>query len=66
MAGSDLDEAAKALEFVTGVPPTIPVKMTKKEKQERAARVKRFLALSPQLQEGCLRYAENIMERYRK
>ena len=64
MATSDLDEAAKTLEFLTGVPPTIPVKMTRKERQERATRVKRFLTLSPQLQEGCLRYAENIKAKY--
>jgi hypothetical protein len=62
----DLAEAAKTIESLTGVLPAFPVKRTRKEKQELAARIKRFLALSPQLQEGCLKYAENIMQGYRK
>ena len=64
----DLAEAAKIIEALTGVPPTIPElrKMTKRERQEQAARVKRFLVLPVSLQEGCLRYAENIMDSYRK
>jgi len=62
----DLAEAAKVIEVLTGVPPTIPElrKMTKREKQEQAARVKRFLALPPQLQEGILKYGENIQKAY--
>lgn len=63
MAKADLVEAAKILETVTGVPSAI---LSKKERQEQAARVKRFLALPPQLQEGCLKYAENIVQGYRK
>jgi len=34
--------------------------------REEAARVKRFLALPPQLQEGCLQYAEKIRLSYGK
>jgi hypothetical protein len=37
--------------------------MGRREKQE-AARVRRFLALPPQLQEGVLRYAENLKKAY--
>lgn len=61
---ADLEEAARVIEALTGVPPTIQRRMTRKEKQELAARVKRFMALPPQLQEGILRYGENIREAY--
>lgn len=62
---SDAVEAAKVIEAITGVPPSIPEReLTRKEKQERAARVKRFLALPPHLQEGILRYGENIQRAY--
>jgi hypothetical protein len=56
----------KGLEELTGVAPGVATlrKMTRKEKQEQAARVKRFLALPPQLQEGILRYGEKIREAY--
>lgn len=61
----DLAEAAKVIEALTGVPPTIPgLRMTRKERQEQAVRVKRFLVLPPQLQEGILRYGENIQKAY--
>jgi hypothetical protein len=62
----DLAEAAKVIEALTGVPPTVPElrKMTRREKEEQAARVKRFLALPPQLQEGILKYGENIQKAY--
>jgi len=59
-------EAARIIEQLTGVPPTIRErKMTRKEKQEQVARVKRFLALAPTLQEGALQYAERIRQSYR-
>ena len=61
----ELAEAARVIEQLTGVPPTITRKITRKEKQEQAARVKRFLALPPQLQEGILKYGENIQQAYR-
>jgi hypothetical protein len=66
VATTDLAEAAKVIEALTGVPPAYPGlrKMTKKERREQAARVKRFLALPPQLQEGALQYAEKIREAY--
>lgn len=60
-----LAEAARVIERLTGVPPTFPKKLTRKERQEQAARVKRFLALPPQFQEGILRYGENIQRAYR-
>jgi len=60
-----VEEAARVIEQLTGVPPKMPLrKMTRKERQEQAARVKRFLALPPQLQEGILRYGENIQKAY--
>jgi hypothetical protein len=61
MATTDLEEAAKVIEELTGVPPPW---RTRTKKQEQAARVKRFLALPPQLQEGILRYGENIQKSY--
>ena len=61
----DVLEAARIIEQLTGVAPTIREKMTRKERQEQAARVKRFLAFPPQLQEGILRYGENIQKAYR-
>ena len=39
-------------------------KMTRREQREQKDRVKRFLALPPQLQEGAARYAENIQKSY--
>lgn len=60
----DVAEAAKVIEQLTGVPPTIRQKMTRKERQEQATRVKRFLALPLPLQEGILRYGENIQKAY--
>jgi len=58
----------KDLEELTGVAPGVATlrMMTRKEKQEQAARIKRFLALPPQLQEGILRYGEKIREAYTK
>jgi len=58
-------EAARIIEQLTGVPPAIRERMTRKEKQEQVARVKRFLALAPTLQEGALQYAERIRQSYR-
>jgi len=64
-AVDELVEVAKVIEALTGVPPAIPVKMTREEKRMQAARVKRFLTLPPQLQEGALRYADQIRQAYR-
>ena len=58
-----VEEAARALEAATGVPPFIK-KMTRRERQEQNARLRRFLALPPELQEGALRYGENIRASY--
>ncbi len=59
-----VEEAARALEAPTGVPPSIR-KMTRQERQEQTARLRRFLALPPELQEGALRYGENIRASYK-
>lgn len=64
MSGEDLPEAAKVTESPSGLPPAFGGRrMGRREKQE-AARVRRFLALPPQLQEGVLRYAENLKKAY--
>ena len=60
----ELIEAARTIERLTGVPPTIRPPRSRKEKREEAERVRRFLALPPELQEGALRYAERIREVY--
>lgn len=62
----DLIEAAKAIEAITGVPAKLQMKKSRKERLAEEERVRRFLALPPQLQEGCLKYAENITQTYRK
>jgi len=62
----DLVVAAKAIEAITGVPAKLQMKKSRKERLAEKERVRRFLALPPQLQEGCLKYAENITQTYRK
>ncbi len=62
----NVDDAARTIEALSGVPPIAPAKeMTMRERQEQAARVRRFLALPPELQEGILRYGENIRKAYK-
>ena len=66
MARGDLVLAARVLEELFNVSPQPELrKMTKHEKDEQAERVRRFLALPVQLQEGCLRYARNILDAYK-
>ena len=66
MARGDLILAARTLEEMFNVPPQPELrKMKKQEKNEQAERVRRFLALPVQLQEGCLRYARNILDAYK-
>jgi hypothetical protein len=61
-----LAEAAKVIESLTGVPPSIPASdATGEEKRVEAARVRRFLALPVRLQEGILRYGEHIQAAYK-
>lgn len=62
---SSVEQAARVIEALTGAPPIAPNRMTRKERQEQAARVRRFLTLPPQLQEGILRYGENIQKAYK-
>ena len=65
MARGDLILAARTLEDLFNVPPQPELrKMKKQEKNEQAERVRRFLALPVPLQEGCLRYAQNILDAY--
>jgi len=69
MAGKEeAEEAARIIEQLSGIPPgghrNIERKIGGKEKREQAARVRRFLALSPELQEGVLRYAEKLKRAY--
>jgi hypothetical protein len=66
MARGELILAAKVLEELFNVPPQPESrKMTKPEKEEQTERVRRFLALPVPLQEGCLRYARNILDAYK-
>jgi len=58
-----VEEAALVIEALTGVPPML-LRRTRKTRQEQTARLRRFLALPPELQEGALRYAENIQASY--
>jgi len=61
----ELIEAEKVIETLTGVASMpSPREMTRKEKREQAARIRRFLTLPPQLQEGVLLYGENIRKAY--
>ncbi len=65
MTTADVVEAARLIEALTGVPPIPALRiMSTKERQAHKARLRRFLALSPELQEGALRYAENILKSY--
>ena len=66
MARGELILAAKVLEELFNVSPQPELrKMTKPEKEEQTERVRRFLALPVPLQEGCLRYARNILDAYK-
>ena len=66
MSRGDLALAARTLEELFNVPAQPELrKMKKQEKNEQAERVRRFLALPVQLQEGCLRYARNILDAYK-
>jgi hypothetical protein len=64
---ADIDEVARTIEYLTGVPPkprNPAVPATRKERRSQADRVRSFRALSPELQEGALRYAERIRASY--
>ena len=66
MARGELILAAKVLEELFNVPPQPALrKVTRREKEEQAERVRRFLSLPVPLQEGCLRYAQNILDAYK-
>jgi len=59
-------EVARIMAELTGVPAHVNSAITtQKEERARTNRVKRFLALPPQLQEGILRYGENIRQAYK-
>jgi hypothetical protein len=65
VSDEDVLEAARVIEALLGVPPTFSGRrMSRREKREQAARVRRFLALPPELQEGALEYAENMKKAY--
>lgn len=69
VSSPQLEEATRTIEALLGVPPAAlnskPRRMTPEEKRTQATRIKRFLALPPPLQEGILRYGENIQKAYR-
>jgi len=63
------DDMGRMVEGLTGVPPKPPSprrSLTRREKKEQSARVRRFLSLPPQLQEGILKYGESIRQAYAK
>lgn len=63
------NDIARMVEELTGVPPKPPSPrrpLTRREKEEQSARVRRFLSLPPQLQEGILKYGESIRQAYDK
>ena len=62
MPREDVLEAARGIEALLGVPSAISTK--RMSRQEQTARVKRFLALPAELQEGALHYAENMKGAY--
>lgn len=62
---ADLIEAARAIESLTGVPATIGRPISRREKREQEERIRRFLSLPLHLQEGVLRYGENLRDAYR-
>jgi len=67
MARGELIMAAKVLEELFNAPPQPGLrKIARREKEEQDQRVRRFLALPVPLQEGCLRYAQNILHAYEK
>ena len=65
MPKSSTLKTAQVIEELTGVPPPAGLKKpTRKERQEQKARVQRFLALPPALQEGILKYGEKMRNSY--
>jgi len=67
MSHEDILEATRVIESLFGVAATsgqTTKRQTRQERQAQAARVERFLALPPELQEGVLRYAENMKGAY--
>ncbi len=66
MARGQLIQAARAIEDLLNAPPHLELrKKTRRDEEEQAQRVRRFLALPVPLQEGCLRYAQNILDAYK-
>lgn len=64
---ADIDEVARTIEALTGVPPKprpTEAPTTRRERRSQAERVRSFRALSPELQEGALRYAERTRASY--
>ena len=58
--------AARLIESLTRVSVASPTaKLTIKEQRELVARMRRFQALPQQLQEGVLRYGEQLQNSYR-
>jgi len=69
MSRESILEAARVIESLFSALPTTAGqaarRITRQERQEQAVRVKRFLVLPPELQEGILRYGENIQKAYK-
>ncbi len=66
MSREEVVLAARAIEELFSAPPPPGLRKTaRQEKEEQAERVRRFLTLPVPLQEGCLRYARNILDAYK-
>jgi len=72
MTTGEVAEAARVIERLTGVPPggrRLCIgqggRGSPRERRAERARLARFQRLSPELQEGCLRYAEQMLRSYR-
>ncbi len=72
MTTGEVAEAARVIERLTGIPPgghRLCIRRrdqaSPRERRAEKARLARFMELSPELQEGCLRYAEQMLRSYR-
>jgi len=63
----EVEEAARAIEALTGIPyrgPAVGRAVTRKERRAQRERVREFLGLPVPLQEACLRYARQVRKAY--
>lgn len=62
----ELIAAARLIESLFRAMPSLARRQTtRQERLEQAKRVRKFLSLPVPLQEGCLKYAQNILDAYK-